>query len=89
MFYLLSVPIMLFKKLNFEKDILNKIELIDYPGINVGENRNEMEVFNPLMALSDSFIFVNNCDLINNQGIIITIKKIVCAIEQRQMYQNF
>ena len=48
-----------------------------------------MEVFNPLMALSDSFIFVNNCDLINNQGIIITIKKIVCAIEQRQMYQNF
>ena len=89
MFYLLSVPIMLFKKLNFEKDILNKIELIDYPGINVGENRIEMEVFNPLMTLSDSFIFVNNCDLINNQGIIITIKKIVCAIEQRQMYQNY
>ena len=37
MFYLLTVPILLFKKLKISKEILNKIELIDFPGVDVDE----------------------------------------------------
>ena len=97
MFYLLSCPILLFKEMNFDKDILdilNKIEFIDYPGIDVRkkvlnnkdveENNIEMEVFNPLILLSDTFIFVNNYNLINNQDNIKNIQKIVDSIENRK-----
>ena len=57
MFYLLSVPIFMFKKMKINQEILNKIELIDFPGIDVDE-KIIMDIFHNIAELSDTFIFV-------------------------------
>ena len=83
MFYLLTVPILLFKKLKISKEILNKIELIDFPGVDVDE-KIILDIFNNVVELSDTFIFMNECNLIKNVENIETIKKIVNRIESRR-----
>ena len=42
--------------MNIDSNIKNKIELIDFPGINVGNPIFEDELFYPLINLCDSFI---------------------------------
>ena len=83
MFYLLTVPILLFKKLKISKEILNKIELIDFPGVDVDEKK-VLDIFHNIVELSDTFIFMNECNLIKNGENIETIKKIVNRIESRR-----
>ena len=83
MFYLLSAPIFMFKKMKIKKEILNKIELIDFPGIDVDE-KIIMDIFNNIAELSDTFIFVNECNLVKNEDNIATIRKIVNRIESRR-----
>ena len=83
MFYLLTAPILLFKKLKISKEILNKIELIDFPGVDVDE-KIVLDIFHNIIQLSDTFIFMNECNLIKNGENIETIKKIVNRIENRR-----
>ena len=84
MFYLLSCPILLFKEMEIEEDLINKIEFIDYPGIDVEKKGIDMKTFNPLISLSDTFIFVNICNLINVQDNIESIQNIAVSIENRK-----
>ena len=83
MFYLLTAPILLFKNLNISKEILNKIELIDFPGVDVDE-KIVHDIFHNIIQLSDTFIFMNECNLVKNVENIQTIKKIVNRIENRR-----
>ena len=83
MFYLLTAPILLFKKLKISKEILNKVELIDFPGVDVDE-KIVLDIFHNIIQLSDTFIFMNECNLIKNGENIKTIKKIVNRIENRR-----
>ena len=83
MFYLLTAPIFLFKKMKLSKEILNKIELIDFPGIDVNEEIIS-EIFNKLIQLSDTFTFVNECKLIKNKDNIRIIQRIVNRIDSRK-----
>ena len=83
MFCLLTAPIFLFKKMKLSKEILNKIELIDYPGIDVNEEIIS-EIFNKLIQLSDTFTFANECKLIKNKDNIRIIQRIVNHIDSRK-----
>ena len=81
--YLLTAPIFLFKKMKLSKEILNKIEFIDFPGIDaIDEKINEK--FNNLADLSDTFIFVNECNLIKNGDNIKIMQRIINRIENRR-----
>ena len=83
MFYLLKAPILLFKKLKMSKEILNKIELIDFPGVDV-DDKTVKEIFNNIVQLSDTFIFMNECNLVSNSENIDIIKNIIERIENRR-----
>jgi hypothetical protein len=85
LFFILSAPLLLFKNIKVDSSIKNKIELIDFPGIDVGNSIFEVELFNPLIKLSDSFIFINAYNLINNRNNIEMIQKIVNKIEVRKI----
>ena len=83
MFYLLKAPIFLFKKMRLSKEILNKIEFIDFPGIDAAEPKIN-EIFNNLADLSDTFIFVNECNFIKNKDNIKIMQRIFNRIENRR-----
>ena len=83
MFYLLTAPIVLFKKMNLSKEILNKIEFIDFPGIDVNEPLID-DIFNKIVELTDTFVFVNECNLIKNKDNIKIMQRIVSRIESRR-----
>ena len=83
MFYLLTAPILLFKKMNLSKEILNKIEFIDFPGIDVNEPLID-DIFNKIVELTDTFVFVNECNLIKNKDNIKIMQRIVSRIESRR-----
>ena len=85
LFYILSVPLLFLGDINIKDDIKNKVELIDFPGIDVGEDIFEVELFNHLIKLSDSFIFINAYNLINNTDNIEMIQKIISKIEMRKI----
>ena len=82
MFYLLKAPIFLFKKIKLDKNIKNKIEFIDFPGIDVDEQAVK-EFFDKIVGLTDTFLFVNECSLISNNNNIKNIQDIVNKIEGR------
>ena len=63
-----------------KKILMEKIELIDYPGLDIKDEFYQKIVFSPLMKFSDGFIFVNNCDLIEEKGNIDILKKIMNEI---------
>ena len=76
MFYLLKAPILMFKKIKLDKEILNKIEFIDFPGIDVDDNTVK-DFFINIVVSTDTFIFVNECKLIKNGN---NIKIIQCLL---------
>ena len=84
-FLILSAPIDIFKNMKLNPDIINKIELIDFPGIDNGNNFFEKDIMNPLLKLSDSFIFVNPCNLIGTESNINNIQNIITKIENRKV----
>ena len=86
LYYLLSVPLTMFKEMNLNKEILDKIELIDFPGIDAIDFKDEN--LTKLIHLSDTFIFVNEYTLIKNTDNINILKKVVSRIESRKM-QDF
>ena len=83
-FYLLKAPILLFKKINIDKEILNKIEFIDFPGIDVDDPIIK-EYFNSIVGLTDTFIFVNESILINNKNNIEIMQRIINRVEERRI----
>ena len=46
---------------------MEKLELIDFAGLDIKDNFIE-NILSPLMRFSDGFIFVNDCDLIEEKG---------------------
>ena len=75
-FLLLKVNIKLFESLKEEKN-REKILLIDFPGLNVLEEKNffSSDVLGPLINQSDSFIFINSqtINTNDNQKIIVNL----------------
>ena len=89
-FIVLSVPMKLFSELDFPEKSMKKIfeeklELIDFPGLDVKENFYEKEIFTPLMRFSDGFIFVNECDLIEESGNLKILKSMMSQIIARKL----
>ena len=85
LFYILSLPLQFLEDIKIEEKIKDKIELIDFPGIDVGDEIFEKDLFNHLVNLSDSFIFINAYDLIKNADNIEMIQKIIFKIEIRKI----
>ena len=84
-FVVLKIPLKMFSELDIKdpynkKILMEKIELIDYPGLDIKDEFYQKIVFSPLMKFSDGFIFVNNCDLIEEKGNIDILKKIMNEI---------
>ena len=88
-FLILNVPIEIFKNIDLSKEILNRVEFIDFPGIDNGNDFFENSIFNPLINLSDTFIFVNPCNLISTEGNIENIQKIVTEVENGKFQFDF
>ena len=84
-FLILSIPLECFKNMKLSSDIINRIELIDFPGIDNGNDFFEKDIMNPLLKLSDTFIFVNPCNLIGTESNINNIQNIICKIENRKV----
>ena len=88
-FIILKIPLKMFSELDIrypylKKELMGKIELIDYPGLDIKDNLYQKEVFSPLMKFSDGFIFVNNCDLIEEKGNLNISEKIMNEIKFRK-----
>ena len=84
-FIVLKVPLKIFSELNFKdeklkEDLMEKLELIDFPGLDINNVFLE-NIFSSLMRFSDGFIFTNNCDLIEEKGNINIIKSIMNGIK--------
>ena len=88
-FLILNVPLEIFKNIDLSKEILNRVEFIDFPGIDNGNDFFENSIFNPLINLSDTFIFVNPCNLISTESNIYNIQKIITKIQNRKFQFDF
>lgn len=87
-FLVLKIPFQLFSELDFhdegfKKQLEDKLELIDFPGLDVKDNYFESDIFAPLMMFSDGFIFVNDCDLIKETGNLNILVNIINQIKVR------
>lgn len=58
-FFILNIPIEAFDLMNIPDDIKEKVELIDFPGLDSINNFFRSEVLQHLLQFSDGFIFVN------------------------------
>ena len=67
-YYIMQYPIKSFFKMNIKEELINKIEFIDYPGLDVGNEFFEENIFKELIASSDIFLYVNNYDLVNQKS---------------------
>ena len=88
-FVVIKVPLKLFSELEFTDSNLknifeDKLELIDFPGLDVNNPFFEKEIFTPLMIFSDGFIFVNECDLIEEIGNLKILDNIMNEIRSRK-----
>ena len=84
-FVVLKIPLKMFSELDInlslKKSLMEKIELIDYPGLDIKDEIYEKEIFSPLMKFSDGFIFVNDCDLIEEKRNLDILEKIMNEIQ--------
>ena len=89
-FVLLKIHLNIFSELDFshdkvlEEDLKDKLELIDFPGLNVDNNFYHEKIFSPLMRFSDGFIFMNECDLIQEFGNMKILTSIIEQIKVRK-----
>ena len=59
---MLKIPLKIFEELNLKdnklkEDLMEKIELIDFPGLNTENNFYEEKIFIPLMKFTDGYVF--------------------------------
>ena len=89
-FIVLKVYLNIFSEIDFSKDmtlkknIKDKLELIDFPGLDVFNKFYNTTIFSPLMRFSDGFIFMNECDLIQEFGNIKILTDIIAQIQSRK-----
>ena len=93
-FIVLKIPMKIFSELDLYKNDLKelleeKLELIDFPGLDVKDNFYKESIFTPLMRFSDGFIFVNECDLIQESGNLNILKNILTQIQTRKFSFSF
>ena len=94
-FVVLKIHLNLFSELNFsnckelKKELENKLELIDFPGLDVKNNFYNEKIFSPLMRFSDGFIFINECDLIQERGNLKILTSIINQIKTRKFSFSF
>jgi len=88
-FIVLKTPLKIFSEIDLLKNDLKelleeRLELIDFPGLDVKNNFYKESIFTPLMRFSDGFIFVNECDLIQESGNLNILKSILSQIKTRK-----
>ena len=88
-FVVLKVPLKFFSEFDLcEKEMIrifeDKLELIDFPGLDVKNNYYKEKIFTPLMRFSDGFIFVNECDLIEEYGNLKILTNMINEIKVRK-----
>ena len=94
-FVILKVPLKLFSEIDFSENenlklmLEDKLELIDFPGLDVKNNYYEDNIFIPLMNFSDGFIFVNECNLINESSNLQILDNILKQIINRDFSFSF
>ena len=84
-FIVLKIPFNIFSELNLKdnklkQDLMEKLELIDFPGLDIKDEFNE-NIFPSLMRFTDGFIFVNNCDLIEDKDNLNIINNIMYELK--------
>ncbi len=84
-YYIMQYPIKSFFKMNIKEELINKIEFIDYPGLDVGNEFFEEIIFKELIASSDIFLYVNNYDLVNQKSNYKIINRLIKRIKIRKM----
>ena len=88
-FFLLTVPIEAYDTLNLPIELKEKIELIDFPGLDTTNNIFNSNVLGPLLKFSDGFIFVNKGDSINENEKIKILFNIIDKIQKRKFEFSF
>ena len=88
-FFLLTVPIEGYDILNLSSEIKEKIELIDFPGLDSANNIFNSNVLGPLLKFSDGFIFVNKGNSIKEKEKVNILFDIIDKIQKRKFEFSF
>ena len=88
-FFLLTVPIESYDILNLSSEIKEKIELIDFPGLDSTNNIFNSNVLGPLLKFSDGFIFVNKGNSIKEKEKVKILFDIIDKIQKRKFEFSF
>ena len=88
-FFLLTIPIEEFDNLNIPNSTKERIELIDFPGLDSANNIFESQVLEHLIKFSDGFIFVNKGDSIMENEKAQILFDIISKIQQRKYEFTF
>ena len=88
-FLILKIKIKFFEDYNINNELKEKIELIDFPGLNTENNFYEEKIFIPLMKFTDGYIFLNKDDLIKEKSNVTILKEIINRIESRKFKFDF
>ena len=84
-YYIMQYPIKSFLKMKISEELINKIEFIDYPGLDVGNKFFEENIFKKLIASSDIFLYVNNYDLVNQKSNNKILNRLIKRIKLRKI----
>ena len=83
-FFILNIPIEAFDLMNIPDDFKEKIELLDFPGLDSNNNIFESEVLEHLLYFSDGFIFVNKGNSIMELEKVNNLIKIINLINENK-----
>ena len=81
-FYIIEVPINIFKIAEINKEIYSKIELIDIPGLDTGYDE-AIRSSQKLLEFTDGFIFANPGKQLDNNDNRVIINNIIGRISKR------
>ena len=84
-YYIVEVPINMYKIAKFDKQIYSKIELIDIPGLDTGYEE-AIQASSKLLDFTDGFIFANNGKQLDNNDNRTIIKNIIERISKRNEF---
>ena len=84
-YYIVEVPINMYKIAKFDKQIYSKIELTDIPGLDTGYEE-AIQASSKLLDFTDGFIFANNGKQLDNNDNRTIIKNIIERISKRNEF---
>ncbi len=87
-FFILKIKIDFLNKFCIKNEIKERIEFIDFPGLNTVNKFFDKQIFDPLMEFIDGFIFINKNNLITEQSNNEILKEIINKIESRKYDLN-